>query len=209
MSGQRIAISEYFEKKHQVVVTPLADGELTVHCRDVCLASADDVVAVVTVAGIHSLRVQVSDKVQVGSTIPAYVKVLDRRGNSFTVDQHRYTHTNTHTLLLLAMSIVRFMQLQSNPKSHHIETESTPVSTEIPQSHDLLALSSVFTVLGKAVGHTHLIFNVTTPTGHVISSTPAAIQVFDALKLSPKHIILLPTATFQVCTWMVWFMVVY
>ena len=83
------------------------------------------------------------------------------------------------------------MQLQSNPKSHHIET--TPVAMETTWSYD-----SVFTVLGQAVGHTHLVFNVSSPTGHVISSTPAAVQVFDALKLSPKSIILLPTATFQV-----------
>ena len=86
--------------------------------------------------------------------------------------------------------VYRFMQLQSNPKSHHIET--TPVTLETT-SHD-----SVFTVLGQAVGHTHLVFNVTSPTGHVISSNPAAIQVFDALRLSPKYIVLLPTATFQV-----------
>lgn len=89
------------------------------------------------------------------------------------------------------------MQLQSNPKSHHIETNPVTMDT-VTQSHDLVAYSSVFDVLGRAVGHTHLIFNVTSPTGHVISSTPAAIQVFDALKLSPKHIVLLPTATFQV-----------
>ena len=121
MSGQRIAISEYCEKRHQIVVTPLADGELAIHCRDICLASADDVVAVVTVAGIHSLRVQVSDKVQVGSTIPAYVKVLDRRGNPFTVDQHRYTHTHTHTHTTLTLHVhcqVHAVTIQSKVSSH-------------------------------------------------------------------------------------------
>ena len=95
---------------------------------------------------------------------------------------------------------IRLMQLQSNPKSHHIETN--PVSLDTAQSHDLDQMShdSVFNVVGRAVGHTHLVFNVTSPTGHVISSSPASVQVFDALKLSPKYIILLPTATFQVHT---------
>ena len=44
----------------------------------------------VTVAGIHSLSVQVSDKVQLGSVIQAFVRVLDRRGQPFTAVQHRY-----------------------------------------------------------------------------------------------------------------------
>ena len=96
-----------------------------------------------------------------------------------------------HLFVVDMFFVYRFMQLQSNPKSHHIET--TPVTVETAWLHD-----SVFTVLGQAVGHTHLVFNVTSPTGHVISSNPAAIQVFDALRLSPKNIILLPTATFQV-----------
>ena len=89
------------------------------------------------------------------------------------------------------------MQLQANPKSHHIETSS--VALETAKSPDP-NYSSGFEVMGKAIGHTHLVFNVTSPTGHVISSPPAAIQVFDALKLTPKHITLVPTATFQVYT---------
>ena len=95
---------------------------------------------------------------------------------------------------------IRFMRLQANPKSSHIETEEV-VSTEILESFDpaLLDHSSVFSVLGRVVGHTLLVFNVTIPTMNVIPSTPAAVQVFDALRLSPRHIILLPTATFQVC----------
>ena len=103
-------------------------------------------------------------------------------------------------LVALFMFTDRFMQLQSNPKSHHIETEAALIAMETLWSHDseLLAHSSVFTVLGRVVGHTHLLFNVTTPTGHVISSTLAPVQVFDPLKLSPRHIVLLPTATFQV-----------
>ena len=85
-----MATAHYSEQHHHVTLAPLANGEVTIRCRDVCLASADDVIATVTVAGIHSLNVQVLDKVQVGSTIEALVKVLDRRGKPFTIDQHRY-----------------------------------------------------------------------------------------------------------------------
>ena len=87
------------------------------------------------------------------------------------------------------------MQLQANPKSHHIEASSVAMdTTKSPDPN----YSSVFDVMGKAIGHTHLVMNVTSPKGHVISSPPTAIQVFDALKLTPKHITLVPTATFQV-----------
>ena len=91
MASQKVVASaQYSEQLHQVTLSPLADGEVTVRCRDVCLASADEVVATVAVAGIHSLSVQVSDKVQLGSVIQAFVRVLDRRGQPFTVEQHRY-----------------------------------------------------------------------------------------------------------------------
>ena len=91
------------------------------------------------------------------------------------------------------------MNLQPNPKSRHIEVQ-TDVPMETVKSHDpeLLEYSSVFNIYGALVGHTHLLFNVTTPTGQVISSPPVAIQVFDALSLTPEYLILLPTATFQV-----------
>ena len=88
-SNHRVASTQYSDQRHQISLTPLADGEVTIRCRDVCLASANEVIAVITVAGIHSLSVQVSDKVQVGSSIQAVVKVLDRRGHPFTADQHK------------------------------------------------------------------------------------------------------------------------
>ena len=97
-SQKTVATVEYREKLHQVSLSPLLDGEVTVRCRDLCLASADEVVATVIVAGIHSLSVQVSDKVQLGGVIQAFVKVLDRRGRPFTADQHRYGLHQLHFL---------------------------------------------------------------------------------------------------------------
>ena len=88
-----VATAQYSEKFHQVTLSPLLDGEVRVHVRDLCLASADEVVATVIVAGIRSLSVQVSDKVQLGSVIRAFVRVLDGRGNPFSADQHRYETT--------------------------------------------------------------------------------------------------------------------
>lgn len=90
------------------------------------------------------------------------------------------------------------MKLQPNPKTPHIKV--TPASNDIISKlrPDQTSHSAVFVVHGVTVGTTHLMFNATTVGGKVISSWPSEIQVFDALKLSPEYVTLLPTALFQV-----------
>ena len=90
------------------------------------------------------------------------------------------------------------MNLQANPRSSHITV--TPASNQILSSlsRDRTSHSAVYEVTGVAVGTAQLVFNATTTSGRVISSLPREIQVFDALQLLPKHITLIPTATFQV-----------
>ena len=90
------------------------------------------------------------------------------------------------------------MHLQPNPKSALIEVKPASPNVLAKLSEDQILERSVFVVQGITVGTTHLVFNATTTSGKVVSSWPTEIQVFDALKLSPKYIILLPTATFQV-----------
>ena len=90
------------------------------------------------------------------------------------------------------------MNLQANPKSSHISV--SPASNQILSrlSHDQISHSAVYEVTGVAVGTAHLVFNATGTSGRILSSWPREIQVFDTLQLFPKHITLLPTATFQV-----------
>ena len=90
------------------------------------------------------------------------------------------------------------MHLQPNPKTAHIEVKPASPNVLAKLTEDQVLERSVFVVQGITVGTTHLVFNATTTSGKVVSSWPTEIQVFDALKLSPKYIILLPTATFQV-----------
>ncbi|XP_019850460.1 PREDICTED: nuclear pore membrane glycoprotein 210-like [Amphimedon queenslandica] len=90
------------------------------------------------------------------------------------------------------------MKLQSNLKTDNIEIK--------PASESLLAtlpanetdVSSVFVIKGITMGTAILLFNATTTAGKVISSPPVEIQVFDALKLDPTNITLIPTATYQI-----------
>ena len=92
----------------------------------------------------------------------------------------------------------RYMKLQANPKSTHIRVIPAPDEVISKLHPDQTSHSGVYVVHGVTVGTTHLMFNATTMDGKVISSWPSEIQVFDALKLSPKYITLLPTAMFQV-----------
>ena len=90
------------------------------------------------------------------------------------------------------------MKLQANPKSTHIEVVLAPDDVISKLRPDQTSHSAVYVVHGVTVGTTHLMFNATTLSGKVISSWPSEIQVFDALKLLPEYITLLPTAVFQV-----------
>ena len=92
----------------------------------------------------------------------------------------------------------RYMKLQANPKSTHIKVIPAPDDVLSKLRPDQTSHSAVYVVHGVTVGTTHLMFNATTVGGKVISSWPSEIQVFDALKLSPEYITLLPTAVFQV-----------
>ena len=90
------------------------------------------------------------------------------------------------------------MKLQANPKSTHIKVIPAPDDVLSKLHPDQTSHSAVYVVHGVTVGTTHLMFNATAVGGKVISSWPSEIQVFDALKLSPEYITLLPTAVFQV-----------
>ena len=90
------------------------------------------------------------------------------------------------------------MHLQPNPHTAHIEVKPATRNVLARLTEDQVLYSSVFVVEGITVGNTRLMFNATTAAGKFVSSWPAEIQVYDGLKLSPKYITLLPTATFQV-----------
>ena len=101
------------------------------------------------------------------------------------------------------------MKLQANPKSTHIKVIPAPDDVLSKLRPDQTSHSAVYVVHGVTVGTTHLMFNATTVGGKVISSWPSEIQVFDALKLSPKYITLLPTAVFQVSHNVVFYLCMY
>lgn len=69
----------------------------------------------------------------------------------------------------------------------------------MPHPHvDLANRSAAFEVYGVTVGSTQLSFNVTSRSGHVISSRSCDVEVYSDIQLIPPVMILLPGATGQV-----------
>ena len=82
-----VATLDYIPELGHISLQPLRDGQVHVTVRDLCLEADSDATAVVTVASLHSIRVGVADKVQVGKSLLAYVEVLDRHGDPFSTCQ--------------------------------------------------------------------------------------------------------------------------
>ena len=56
---------------------------------DLCLEVDKDPVLEIRVAGVFSIQVMVADKVQVGNTTLAFVRLLDGQQNRFSASQFR------------------------------------------------------------------------------------------------------------------------
>ena len=83
------ADTNYNSDAHQITVTPFVDGEMKVRVMDLCLEVDKDPILEIRVAGVFSIHVTVADKVQVGNTTLAFVRLLDGQQNRFTASQFR------------------------------------------------------------------------------------------------------------------------
>jgi nuclear pore complex protein Nup210 len=178
--------SDIVEYRHdqrlsKIKMIPLHDGQVTVIVQDLCLLSNEiTATAVVYVSGIYRFDVQVVEKVQVGRSIVASVRVVDMWGNIFSSSQYKYMNLNAYALQpLLDFSNVSQEQFNSIPRDRHEN-------------------SALFSVNGLIEGTTQIIFNATVPPDEIITSDPATIQVFSELRVEPQEVILIPTATFQI-----------
>ena len=83
------SITNYNSDTHQISVTPVVDGEMRVRVMDLCLDVDKDPVLIIRVTGVYSIQVIVADKVQVGNTTLAFVRLLDGQQNPFPASQFR------------------------------------------------------------------------------------------------------------------------
>ncbi|XP_061591816.1 nuclear pore membrane glycoprotein 210 [Cololabis saira] len=153
-------------------VSPLHPGTVKVMVHDLCLAFPVPAKATVHVSDILEVYVRVVDKVEIGKSVRAYVRVLDDNKRPFSA------------------SYFKFMNLKVKAASAIVSLRPLAESTE----ND----TAVFLVKGASIGQTTLSAVIIDKNGRKIASAPQQIEVFPPFKLIPRKMTLLIGAMMQI-----------
>ncbi|XP_029011071.1 nuclear pore membrane glycoprotein 210 [Betta splendens] len=153
-------------------VAPVHPGVVKVMVHDLCLPFPEPAKATVHVSDILEVYVRVVDKVEIGKSVRAYVRVLDDDRNPFPA-----TYFNFMNLKLKAASTI----VSLKPLSESAENDT-----------------AVFLVKGISIGQTTLSAFVVDKNGRKIASLPQQIEVFPPFKLIPRKVTLLIGAMMQI-----------
>uniref|UniRef100_A0A7N5KGU2 Nucleoporin 210 n=2 Tax=Ailuropoda melanoleuca TaxID=9646 RepID=A0A7N5KGU2_AILME len=162
----------YQEARGMATVHPLLPGMSTIMIHDLCLAFPAPAKADVYVSDIQELYVRVVDKVEIGKTVKAYVRVLDFHKKPFLA------------------KYFAFMDLKLRAASQII--------TLVALDEALDNYTATFRVHGVAIGQTSLMATVTDKAGQRISSAPQQIEVFPPFRLIPRKVTLVIGAMMQI-----------
>uniref|UniRef100_A0A452UKT8 Nucleoporin 210 n=1 Tax=Ursus maritimus TaxID=29073 RepID=A0A452UKT8_URSMA len=162
----------YQEARGMATVHPLLPGMSTIMIHDLCLAFPAPAKADVYVSDIQELYVRVVDKVEIGKTVKAYVRVLDFHKKPFLA------------------KYFAFMDLKLRAASQII--------TLVALDEALDDYTATFRVHGVAIGQTSLTATVTDKAGQRISSAPQQIEVFPPFRLIPRKVTLVIGAMMQI-----------
>ncbi|KAK6473904.1 nuclear pore membrane glycoprotein 210-like [Huso huso] len=162
----------YQEAKGIVEVLPVQPGFLTVMVHDLCLTFPAPAKAAVHISDILEIYIRVVDKVEIGKSVKAHVRVLDDNKKPFLA------------------KYFSFMDLKLKAASQIISL--------VPIGETLENDTAVFLVQGVAIGQTSLSAIVLDKTGKRISSTPQQIEVFPPFRLIPRKVTLIVGAMMQI-----------
>ncbi|XP_032118199.1 nuclear pore membrane glycoprotein 210 isoform X1 [Sapajus apella] len=162
----------YQEARGVAMVHPLLPGSSTIMIHDLCLVFPAPAKAVIYVSDIQELYIRVVDKVEIGKTVKAYIRVLDLHRKPFLA------------------KYFPFMDLKLRAAS--------PIVTLVALDEALDNYTATFLVHGMAIGQTSLTASVTDKAGQRITSAPQQIEVFPPFRLMPRKVTLLIGATMQV-----------
>uniref|UniRef100_A0A8C3JI15 Nucleoporin 210 n=1 Tax=Calidris pygmaea TaxID=425635 RepID=A0A8C3JI15_9CHAR len=160
------------ETRGVALVHPLLPGSVTVMIHDLCLAFPSPAKAEIYVSDILEMYVRVVDKVEIGKTVKAYVRVLDDAKKPFLAKYFAVMDLK----LRAASQIVSLVPL-----------------TEALDDH-----TAAFLVHGVAIGQTSLMATVADKRGQRINSAPQQIEVFPPFRLLPRKVTLIIGATIQI-----------
>ncbi|XP_072569892.1 nuclear pore membrane glycoprotein 210 [Paramormyrops kingsleyae] len=153
-------------------VHPLQAGILQVLVHDLCLAFPAPAKATVHISDIFEVYVTVVDKVEIGKSVKAHVRVLDDKKKPFLA------------------KFFQFMNLELRAASSIISLSPLAESTEKE--------TAVFFVQGLVVGQTSVSAMVLDKNGRKITSTPQPVEVFPPFRLIPRKMTLIIGAMMQV-----------
>ncbi|CAK6441492.1 unnamed protein product [Pipistrellus nathusii] len=162
----------YQEARSSAMVYPLFPGMSTIMIHDLCLTFPAPAKADVYVSDIQELYVRVVDKVEIGKTVKAYVRVLDLHKKPFLA------------------KYFAFMDLKLQAASQ--------IVTLVSLDEALDNYTATFHIHGVAIGQTSLTAVVTDKTGQRINSAPQQIEVFPPFRLIPRKMTLIIGAMMQI-----------
>uniref|UniRef100_A0A672U212 Nucleoporin 210 n=1 Tax=Strigops habroptila TaxID=2489341 RepID=A0A672U212_STRHB len=154
------------------LVHPLLPGSVTVMIHDLCLAFPAPAKAEIYVSDIQELYVRVVDKVEIGKTVKAFVRVLDDSKKPF----------------LAKYFAVMDLKLKA----------ASQIVSLVPLSETLDDHTAAFLVHGMAIGQTSLMATVADKRGQRINSAPQQIEVFPPFRLLPRKVTLITGAMIQI-----------
>uniref|UniRef100_A0A672RYM5 Nucleoporin 210 n=1 Tax=Sinocyclocheilus grahami TaxID=75366 RepID=A0A672RYM5_SINGR len=167
-----IADITFQESQGIAQVVPAQAGVLQVMVHDLCLNFPSPATATVHISDILEVYVRVVDKVEIGKSVKAYVRVLDGNKKPFL---SRYF--SVMNLKLRAASSI--ISLQALPDSSEEDT-------------------ATFLVKGLVIGQTSVSAVVIDKNGRKITSAPQQIEVFPPFRLLPRKVTLIVGAMMQI-----------
>ncbi len=162
------AVITYAETTKSIDIEPVLPDSFTVTVKDECLDS-DPVSVSVSVLTISKINVDVTDKIEKGRTVTAYLKLLDSAGNSVT-DR-------------------KLLNLRT-------EVDSTILAVDCANSSARFDDRIACSVTGRELGVTNLVFKAGSENSAILSS-PVRLQVYPPLQIIPRNVTMLPGAILQ------------
>lgn len=166
LDKEDVADVKYSSQSRQLEITPKGDGILTIKLIDLCLISKPAIISA-TVVSVHIIRVEMSDKVEVGKCITCIVRLYDEFDNLLMVpnlDLVEINHVFDKDIAKIEKKIREEMEIVNSGELHYIVT-------------------------GSELGDTKLVFSIGEPEydGYVASGA-MELQVFPPLRLYPRNI---------------------
>uniref|UniRef100_A0AAY5EBC3 BIG2 domain-containing protein n=1 Tax=Electrophorus electricus TaxID=8005 RepID=A0AAY5EBC3_ELEEL len=152
-------------------VVPLRPGVLQVMVHDLCLTFPAPATVMVHISDILEVYVRVVDKVEIGKSVKAYVRVLDDNKQPFLAK-----YFSRMDLKLKAASSIISLALSEYPEKD----------------------TGTFLVQGLVIGQTSVSAVVIDKDGRRVTSAPQQIEVFPPFRLLPGRITLIIGAVMQV-----------